>query len=70
MTRVVAPGDSRKRQLKLTTQGQQLIPIVMAHLKQQDALMVAGLTAQEAVAFRRALENVTRWGKAPKKGRK
>lgn len=30
MTRVVAPGDSRKRQLKLTTQGQQLVPIVMA----------------------------------------
>ncbi len=70
MTRVVAPGDSRKRQLKLTAQGQQLVPIVTAYLEQQDALMVAGLTAQEAVAFRRALENVTRWGKAPKKGRK
>jgi len=70
MTRVVASGDSRKRQLKLTTQGQQLVPIVTAYLEQRDALMVAGLTAQEAVAFRHALENVTRWGKTPEKGSK
>mgnify|MGYP003362485385 FL=1 len=70
VTRVVATSDSRKRQLKLTAQGQQLVPIVTAHLEQQDGLMVAGLTTQEAVAFRHALENVTRWGKAPEKGSK
>lgn len=63
VTRVVADQDSRKRQLKLTPQGNRLVPLVTAHLEQQDAKMVAGLTAAEARAFRQALENVTRWGK-------
>lgn len=63
VTRVVADQDSRKRQLKLTPQGNRLVPLVTAHLEQQDAKMVAGLTATEARAFRQALENVTRWGK-------
>lgn len=63
VTRVVADQDSRKRQLKLTPQGNRLVPLVTAHLEQQDAKMVAGLTAAEARAFRQALKNVTRWGK-------
>jgi len=61
VTRVVAPSDSRKRQLQLTTKGQSFVPIVQAHLEQQDAKMVADLTEQEAAAFQRALRNVSHW---------
>lgn len=63
VTRVVAISDSRKRQLRLTSQGQKLVPIVTAYLEQQDAKMVAGLSAGEAVAFRLALRQVAQWGK-------
>ncbi|UIF29055.1 MarR family transcriptional regulator [Levilactobacillus brevis] len=66
VTRVVAANDSRKRQLRLTPRGQALVPMITRHLEQQDAKMVAGLTTTEAQAFRRALRNVTRWGKTPK----
>lgn len=66
VTRVVAADDSRKRQLRLTVQGQRLVPIITRHLEQQDAKMVAGLTVTEVQAFRRALRNVTRWGKTNK----
>lgn len=65
VTRIVATNDSRKRQLRLTLQGDRLVPIVTAHLAQQDTRMVAGLTEREVMAFRHALENVTQWGKAP-----
>lgn len=61
VTRVVAASDSRKRQLRLTAKGQGLVPIVQQHLVEQDAKMVAGLSPQEAVAFRRALANVSHW---------
>ncbi|TGD19765.1 MarR family winged helix-turn-helix transcriptional regulator [Levilactobacillus suantsaiihabitans] len=61
VTRVVAASDSRKRQLRLTPKGQQLVPIVQQHLEQQDAKMVADLTAGEARAFRHALRNISQW---------
>ncbi|MCH5465357.1 MarR family winged helix-turn-helix transcriptional regulator [Levilactobacillus tujiorum] len=64
VTRVVATSDSRKRQLRLTSQGQKLVPIVTTYLEQQDAKILAGLSASEAVAFRLALRQVAQWGKA------
>lgn len=64
VSREVASNDSRKRQLRLTLKGQQLVPIVTAHLEQQDAKIVAGLTANEAAAFRHALQKVAQWGKS------
>jgi len=63
VTRVVAASDSRKRQLQLTSQGQELVPIVTAYLKQQDERMVVDLTPEEAVAFQLALQSVAQWGK-------
>ncbi|WP_367295562.1 MarR family winged helix-turn-helix transcriptional regulator [Levilactobacillus yonginensis] len=59
--RVVATIDSRKRQLQLTAKGQELVPIVTAHLVQQDAKMVAGLSVSEAAAFQRALIQISHW---------
>ncbi|WP_083488480.1 MULTISPECIES: MarR family winged helix-turn-helix transcriptional regulator [Levilactobacillus] len=64
VSRVVASGDSRKRQLQLTAKGQQLVPIVTTYLEQQDAKMLAGMTANEAAAFRHALQQVSQWGQS------
>ncbi|MFC6290477.1 MarR family winged helix-turn-helix transcriptional regulator [Levilactobacillus angrenensis] len=61
VTRVVATSDSRKRQLRLTAKGQRLVPIVQQHLEQQDAKMVADLSASEARAFQHALRNISHW---------
>jgi len=61
VTRVVADTDSRKRQLQLTAKGQELVPIVTAHLVKHDAKMVAGLSASEAAAFQRALIQISQW---------
>lgn len=61
VTRVVAASDSRKRQLRLTAKGQQLVPVVTQHLSQQDAKMVAALSPDEAAAFRTALQTIARW---------
>lgn len=64
VSRVVASGDSHKRQLRLTAKGQQLVPIVTTYLEEQDSKMVAGMTANEATAFRHALQKVSLWGKS------
>lgn len=61
VTRIVAPSDSRKRQLQLTAKGRHLVPIVTEHLVAQDAKMVANLSSSEAKAFQRALEQISRW---------
>ncbi|WP_143462437.1 MarR family winged helix-turn-helix transcriptional regulator [Levilactobacillus enshiensis] len=61
VTRMVAVSDSRKRQLRLTVKGQRLVPVVQQHLVEQDAKMVAGLSQSEAVAFQRALTQISHW---------
>ncbi|MGP4116145.1 MarR family winged helix-turn-helix transcriptional regulator [Levilactobacillus zymae] len=61
VTRVVAASDSRKRQLELTTKGRELVPVITAHLEQQDAKMVAGLSPEAAAGFRQALQRIKQW---------
>lgn len=61
VTRVVAADDSRKRQLQLTARGRELVPVITAHLAQQDAKMVAGLSPEAAAGFRQALLQIKQW---------
>ncbi|KRK96203.1 hypothetical protein FD25_GL002669 [Levilactobacillus acidifarinae DSM 19394] len=61
VTRVVAASDSRKRQLQLTTKGRKLVPVITAHLDQQDQKMVAGLSPEVAAGFRQALQKIKQW---------
>lgn len=61
VTRVVAVNDSRKRQLQLTARGLALVPVITAHLAQQDAKMIAGLSPEAAAGFRQALLQIKQW---------
>lgn len=61
LTREVATSDSRKRQLRLTSRGRELVPLITQHLTEQDAKMVASLSPEAAAGFRQALNQIRQW---------